>query len=233
MDVKKAQPADGYPPELGCYLRGNDFSPVAVAVILKWIREETPPEIEQLVRLAVESGAGLAGTLQTENIGLEKVICNIVANPNIRYLIVCGPESPGHFTGEALLCLGRNGLDERKRIIGTQSPTPYLFNIPAEFVRRFRAQVQVLDLLNEGRPEVLRNAVWSCYQEKPTRFRDYELFDPGAHPAPPLCGKITWRVTQPQKEPKSEEEAEEMSKLKALMDRVRKAVESRAQGRKE
>lgn len=80
-DIAKAEPAEGYPPEPGCYLRGNDFSPVAVAVILKWIREETPPEIEELVRVAVESGAALAGTLQTENIGIEKLICNIVANP--------------------------------------------------------------------------------------------------------------------------------------------------------
>lgn len=233
MDVKKAQPAEGYPPEPGCYLRGNDFSPVAVAVILKWIREQTPPEIEELVRVAVESGASLSGTLQTENIGIEKVVCNVVANPNIRYLIVCGPESPGHSAGEALICLGRNGVDERKRIIGAQAPTPYLFNIPGEFVQRFRDQVKVLDLVNEGSPEVLRSAVWSCYQEEPTRFQDYDLFDPGAYPHPPLSGKITWRVTQPQKEPKTEEEAQEMGKLKALMDRIRKAVEDRAEGRKD
>ena len=77
-EIRKEHPADGYPPEEGCYLRGNDFSPVAVAVILRWEREKTPPSIEQLVRVAVESGAALAGTLQTENVGLEKVICNVV-----------------------------------------------------------------------------------------------------------------------------------------------------------
>jgi tetrahydromethanopterin S-methyltransferase subunit A len=83
-EINKANPAEGYPPETGCYLRGNDFSPVAVVVILRWEREKTPPSIEQLVRVAVESGAALAGTLQTENVGLEKVICNLVANPNVR-----------------------------------------------------------------------------------------------------------------------------------------------------
>lgn len=71
-EIYKVDPAPDYPPEEGCYLRGNDYSPVAVLVILKWIREETPPEIERLVRVGVESGAGLSGTLQTENIGLEK-----------------------------------------------------------------------------------------------------------------------------------------------------------------
>jgi tetrahydromethanopterin S-methyltransferase subunit A len=57
-----------------------------------------PPEIEILVRTGIESGAALSGTIQTENIGFEKVVCNIVANPNIRYMIVGGPESEGHLT---------------------------------------------------------------------------------------------------------------------------------------
>lgn len=73
-NIKKIEPATEYPPEDGCYLRGNDYSPVAVCVILKWIREETPPDIENLVRVGIESSAALSGTLQTENIGLEKVI---------------------------------------------------------------------------------------------------------------------------------------------------------------
>ena len=45
-EISKSQPAEGYPPEEGCYLRGNDYSPVAVVVILRWAREETPPEID-------------------------------------------------------------------------------------------------------------------------------------------------------------------------------------------
>ena len=142
-----------------------------MAVILRWIREETPPEIEQLVRVAVETGAALSGTLQTENIGLEKVICNLVSNPNIRYLIVCGPESPGHLVGGTILALAANGIDKNKRIIGSEAPTPYLFNIPTGHVERFRKQITVIDLLNEGSPEVLRQAVWSCYQEESTLFR--------------------------------------------------------------
>src|SRR5512136_1559258 len=104
-EIQKVPVSEDYPPEEGCYLRGNDYSPVAVCVILHRIREETPKELEELVRVAVESGAALAGTLQTENIGLEKVICNVVANPNIRYLLLCGSESPGHLTGDAVIAL--------------------------------------------------------------------------------------------------------------------------------
>lgn len=231
--IVKAQPAAEYPPEEGCYLRGNDYSPVAVVVILRWMREETPPEIENLVRVAVESGAALAGTLQTENIGLEKVICNTVSNSNIRYLIVCGPESPGHLVGDTILALARNGIDANKRVIGAAAPTPYVFNIPEEYVQRFRDQVSVIDLVNEGSPDVLRQAVWSCYQEEATPFRSYVLQDPGAYPEPPLSGKITWRVTHPEREPKSEEERAQTNKLKALMERVRQAAESKKKGKKQ
>ena len=228
-EIKKAQPAPGYPLEEGCYLRGNDFSPVAVAVILKWNREKTPAGIEELVRAAVESGAALAGTLQTENIGIEKVICNTVSNPNIRYLIVCGPESPGHLVGETLLALVNNGVDERRQIIGTKAPTAYLFNIQPEFVERFCKQITVIDLINEGSAEVLREAVCSCYQEHPTVFRNYKLYDPGAYPEPPLSGKITWRVKDPFREPKSQEDKQAAEKIRALSERIRKSVEEKRQ----
>lgn len=226
-EIRKVEPSSDYPPEEGCYLRGNDYSPVVVVVILRWMREKTPPDIEKLVRAAIESGAALAGTLQTENIGLEKVICNVVSNPNIRYLIVCGPESPGHLVGDTILALAKNGTDDRKRIIGAQAPTPYLFNIPSEFVARFREQIIVIDLINEGSPDVLRQAVWSCYQEKPTSFRQYELYDVGAYPAAPLSGKITWRVTRPSEQPKSDKERAQIEKLKSLMEHIKKVAEKK------
>jgi len=222
-DVVKSEPAEGYPPEEGCYLRGNDYSPVAVCVILKWEREKTPPGIEDLVRAGAETGATLSGTLQTENIGLEKVICNVVANANIRYMVVCGPESPGHMVGDTIVKLGANGIDAKRRIIGAEAPTPYLFNVPLESVQRFREQVTIVNLINEGSPQVLREAVVACYQEKPTPFRNYMLHDRGAFPEPPLGHKITWRVTQPEREPKSDEERVEAANFAQIAERIREA----------
>jgi len=223
-EVRKSEPAVGYPPEEGCYLRGNDYSPVAVAVILRWIRELTPIEIENLVRVGVESGAALSGTLQTENVGLEKVICNIVANPNIRYLIVCGPESPGHLVGDCIRALYENGIDEKQRIIGTKAPAPYLFNIPKDWVDRFINQTKLIDLVNEGSSEIIKDAVWSCYQEKPTEFRNYELSDIGAYEGEPICGKITWKITNPAYAPKNEREQEALEKMQKLIKNLRKGT---------
>ena len=226
----KVEPASGYPPEEGRYLRGNDCSPVAVAVILLYDQEKIPPDIESLVRVGLESGAALSGTIQTENVGIEKLICNVVANPNIRYLVIFGPESPGHQTGDALLRLVENGVDERRRIIGAKALTPYLFNLPMEFIARFRQQVRIINFVDEGDPELLRRAVWSCFQEEPTSFQNYTLSDPGAYPEAPLSGQLTWRVTRPQAEPKDEAEREQREILRALMARVKRGAEKKREG---
>jgi len=151
-----------YPSEEGRYLRGKDYSPAAVIVILTTDAEEIPPEIEKLVQTGMETGAALSGTLQTANIGIEKIICNIVANPNIRYLILGGPESEGHKTGDAIKALLKNGVDEKKRIIDTTGLTAVLHNVPDEFIKRFREQLTLVDCQFQDE-SVLRKAVWSCF----------------------------------------------------------------------
>ena len=215
----KGSPNPDYPPEEGRYLRGNDASPVAVAIILNNDADKVPPEVEKLVRAGVESGAALSGTVQTENIGFEKIVCNIVANTNIRYLVLGGPESEGHLTGEALKALFSNGVDEKKRIIGTDAPHPFLFNLPMEFIERFRKQVTLIDLQFNADPDIIRQAVWSCYQEEPVKFKGYSLYDPGAYPEPPLRGRITWRVAQPWAEQEDEKERETLKKIKEQIER--------------
>ena len=223
----KVAPHPDYPPEDGRYLRGNDFSPVVVAIILNCDADKIPPELENLVRAGIETGAALSGTVQTENIGFEKIGCNIIANPNIRYVIVGGPESEGHLTGEAFKALLHNGVDEKKRIIGTNAPHPFLFNLSMEMIERFRNQLTLIDLQFEGDPDLIRKAVRCCYQESPVEFRAHSLYDPGAYPEPPLSGKLTWRVTQPWAEVTDAKELEAKRKAQELMDRLR------ARGKKE
>jgi tetrahydromethanopterin S-methyltransferase subunit A len=223
----KADTHPDYPSEDGSYLRGNDSSPVAVAIILNCDADKIPRELENLVRAGIEAGAALSGTVQTENIGFEKIVCNIVGNPNIRYLIVGGPESEGHLTGEALKALIQNGVDEKKRIVETDAPHPFLFNLSMEMIERFRRQLSLIDLQFEGNPELIRKAVWCCYQESPVEFRGYSLHDIGAYPEPPLSGKLTWRVTQPWAEIVDENEREAKRKAQKLVEWLR------GRGRKE
>ncbi len=224
INLLKVKPHPDYPPEEGRFIRGNDSSPVAVAIILNSDEDKIHPDIQNLVRSGIESGAALSGTVQTPNIGFEKLICNIVANPNIRYLILGGPESEGHLTGKALKALFSNGIDEKKRIIGAKAQHPVLYNLPTLIIDRFLTQISLIDLQFEGDPTVIRKAVWSCYQEKQVDFRTYSLFDPGAYPEPPLSGKITWRVSQPWTEPEDEDERAALKKAKMLIEHLKSKV---------
>ncbi|MEM4298107.1 MAG: hypothetical protein QW815_07055, partial [Nitrososphaerota archaeon] len=180
-----------------------DLSPAAVCVLLHTSYDKIPDWMQALVKVGVESGAALAGYLQTENIGIEKMVCNVVANPNIRYLIVCGVESMGHQPGQTLQALVDNGVDEKRRIIGAEAPTPYLYNIPLEGIERFRKQITLVnlalleDVMLARKPDVIREVVRCCYQEEPTQFLRWTLYDPGAFPEAPLCFKITWRIEKP------------------------------------
>lgn len=195
-EIRKVKPQEDYPPEGGHFLRGNDYSPAAVVVLLNSPYGDLPLEVETLVRVAVECGAALAGTLQTANIGIEKIVANIVANPNIRYLIICGREVVGHRAGEALKALIKEGVNESRAIRETTALKPYLFNISMDVVERFRKQVAAVDLIGVIDSSTMKQAVWTCYQEKPTTFQNYTLYDVGAYADPPICRKIRWTITR-------------------------------------
>jgi hypothetical protein len=55
----KVKPPDGYPPEEGRYVRGNDYSPVAVCVILDTFDFAIPVGLKGLVMTGLDSGATL------------------------------------------------------------------------------------------------------------------------------------------------------------------------------
>lgn len=112
-------------------------------IILTTDADKNPLEIEWLVRVGVETDAAISGTIHTANLGIEKIICNIVSKTNIRYLVLGGPESAGHRTGEAIKALFSNGVDKKKRIIGTAALSPTLYKVPVEFIERLRKQVTI------------------------------------------------------------------------------------------
>jgi tetrahydromethanopterin S-methyltransferase subunit A len=92
----------------------------------------------------------LCGEMRTENLGIERVIVNTISNCNIRYIIVCGKESKGHAAGQSLIAIHENGVDEKGRIIGSKGAIPFIENIPAEAVERFRRQIKkVVNLIDE------------------------------------------------------------------------------------
>lgn len=91
------------------------------------------------------SQIAIVGFLFTENLGIERMIRNIVTNPAIRYLILCGRDSRGHQAGQAILSLKENGVDENHRIIGAKGPRAVLKNISRDEIEAFRKNSEVLD----------------------------------------------------------------------------------------
>jgi len=88
------------------------------------------------------------GYLKTENIGIEKIVANVISNPNIRYLIVAGKDIRGHRSGKSLIALHKNGIDKNHKIIDAPGAIPYIENLDEKAISRFRDQIEIIDLLD-------------------------------------------------------------------------------------
>jgi tetrahydromethanopterin S-methyltransferase subunit A len=159
----------------GDYVVGEKENPIAILIIGRGTVELPSHQV------------AIKGTVKTENMGMEKVITNIISNPSIRFLIVCGKEEFGHFPADGITSLVKNGVDGQMRIIGSRSAIPFLCNIPPEAVERFRKQIELVDLVHpknvneivaydpqyrfdEERTLELQKAVEDCLSRDPGRY---------------------------------------------------------------
>ncbi len=172
--------AKNWPVVPGDYMIGDRDSPVAVLIIGRGT-VSLPDQ-----RFAIK------GTVKTENMGVEKVITNIVANPHIRFLIVCGREEFGHFPADAIASLVKNGVDGQMRIIGSRSAIPFLCNLPRAAVERFREQIEIVDLVHpkDAREIVAYDPEYKFEEERTADLRqaieDCRSRDPGTFPGEPF-----------------------------------------------
>jgi len=119
-------------------------APVAVSTL-------GDPELAGRLASAAPAGLSLAGPTATENIGVEKLIRNFLANPALRVLVLAGPETggtapTGHFAGDALVNLVARGVDpDTRRIDGARGRRPFLRNLSPEEVEAFRRRVCLVD----------------------------------------------------------------------------------------
>lgn len=108
--------------------------------------------------------------MHTENLGIERLIRNVNANRNLRFLIVCGQDTQqriGHLPGQSLASLFANGVDERLRIIGAQGKRPVLKNVTAGEVEAFRRNVELVELSGEERPSIIVDQITRCASRNP------------------------------------------------------------------
>jgi len=138
-------------------------------------------------KIDVDTLFAIKGKCMTENIGIENVIMNIISNPNIRFLILCGSEVPGHYTGECFKALKKYGVNPNSRRINkARGPIPIIGNLPLKAIERFRNQIEIMDLIGIRDPKEINRVVLNCIKK-----------NPGTYQAAPYIIKTRRKMIQP------------------------------------
>lgn len=148
-----------WPVEEGRYKVGDPQSPVAVCT------EATVEGINiDLDKVAI------IGKCVTENIGIEKVVKNIISNPNIRFLILCGRKSQGHDVGQTLISLKENGVDKKMRVIGSTGSIPVVKHLDLGEIRHFRDQILPINMQGVVDSKKISFKAEQCLKSDPGAF---------------------------------------------------------------
>jgi len=129
-----------WPPHPGEYIVGNPVGSVAICTLSN---RELPPKLIA----AVGADLAIAGRCDTENIGIEKIVLNLLANSHIRWLVLCGVEAVGHRAADAFLRLKERGVDANMRVLEAASWRPVLKNLTLLDAARFREQIEIVNLI--------------------------------------------------------------------------------------
>jgi tetrahydromethanopterin S-methyltransferase subunit A len=156
--VTKKEPAAGWPVIKGEFDVGDAKSCVAVATAGS-----------HFSLFPIKAGAGISGPFKTENLGIEKIVANVISNPNIRFVIICGSEVKGHISGDALECLHKYGLKEG-RIVNAKGAIPFIENLDDAAVKRFQEQVQTIYMIDVEDEAKITAAIKDCIAKDPGAF---------------------------------------------------------------
>lgn len=171
------EPAErqGWPPFPGDYHVLRYHAPVAVCTL-------NSPVLASRLKDRTSNGIAIIGTLHTENLGIERIIKNTLANPYVRFLVVCGEDTRqaiGHLPGQSLQSLFAHGVDARQRIRQARGKRPVLKNITLEEIQAFLNQVALVPMIGETGDKVICEQVESCRRR-----------DPGPYPGAPKGTRI-------------------------------------------
>lgn len=155
--VEKKEPVDGWPVINGDYVVGDPKSCVAGATLASHIED-----------ILVDAGAAIAGPCKTENLGIEKMVANLISNPNIRFLVLCGSEVQGHITGQSIEALHANGVDpDKRKIIDATGAIPFIENLPDDAIERFQQQLEIVSMIDVEDAAAIQSQVKECIEKDP------------------------------------------------------------------
>ncbi len=150
-----------WPVIAGTYEVGDPEGPVAICTLT------SEHLAASLVRLP---GVAIAGQVYTANLGISRIVLNVTANPAIRFLLICGKDSPLFHPGQSLVALAERGLDADRRIVDALGYEPVLSTIDPAHVAQFRQQVEVVDWAGEEDEQTLEAGVGGLVARNPGRF---------------------------------------------------------------
>jgi tetrahydromethanopterin S-methyltransferase subunit A len=165
----KKSPASGWPIIQGDYHTGDANSPVAVITMGSHLDEAG----------ICAAGAALAGSCKTENLGIEKVVANVISNPNIRFVLLCGTEVKGHLSGQSIEAMHKNGVEGGK-IVGSTGAIPFLENLTAEHIKRFQEQIELVNIMET-----------EDIGKISAKMNELKARDPGAFGADPMVVQLS------------------------------------------
>jgi len=166
--AEKKSAASGWPISKGDFISGDANSCVAVVTMGSHLDEKG----------ICDAGAAICGSCKTENLGLEKVIANVISDPNIRFIITCGTEVKGHLSGQTFKALHANGVKEG-RVVKAEGAIPFIENLKDDAIKRFQEQVKIIDIM-----ETEDNAAIKA------KIAELKAQDPGAFPADPMVIQV-------------------------------------------
>jgi tetrahydromethanopterin S-methyltransferase subunit A len=150
-----------WPVIAGSYEVGDPQGPVAICTLT------TERLIASLVHLP---GVAIAGKVYTANLGITRIVTNVTANPAIRFLLICGKDSPVFHPGQSLVALAERGVDGDRRIVGAIGYEPVLSTLDPARVAQFRRQVEVVDWTGEEDFQTLEEGIGGLVARNPGRF---------------------------------------------------------------
>jgi len=122
--------------------QGNPDSTIAVCTLssLELLKKIANSDLLQHI--------SIVGRLLSENKGIDVIIRHVNQNKKIKKIIVCGKEVWGHKAGHSLFKLYKNGIDNNRRIINSNSPDPFL-TVTKSQITYFQNEITLVNMINE------------------------------------------------------------------------------------
>jgi tetrahydromethanopterin S-methyltransferase subunit A len=164
----KKSPASGWPLVKGDFISGDPNSCVAVVTMGSHLDEKG----------ICDAGAAMCGSCKTENLGLEKVIANYIANPNIRFMLCCGTEVKGHLAGQTMIALHKGGVKDG-RVVGAEGAIPFIENLNEAAIKRFQEQIECVNIMESEDLNAIK-----------AKINELKARDPGAFAADAIVVEV-------------------------------------------